>query len=197
MWKLLLFATVSCALLTMLVVTRTALMMKMPVGLLVKKLFPSFLLCFSSSSSAAGLGTSIENGEKLLGIDKRLLKVAMPIGNVVYMGAIPVECVGICFYLAGLYGISVNLTWIVVAVFLAVVLTVAVPPMPGAGLMLVAALFTQLELPAEGMVIAIAFDIVYDFIASGFDNTFLLAELVAQADKGGMLDGEVLRSAKG
>ena len=192
-WKLLLFAISVSIIGLAFVIIKVSITKKVPLGLLLKKLFPTFFLSASTASSAAAFSLSIENGEKLLGIDRRLLGVALPIGNVIYMGAVPAECIGVSFYMANTYGVKVNIVWVLLAIILAFVLTVAVPPMPGAGVTILGALFLQLGLPIEGMVVAIAFELLYDFFCTGADNAFILVELINQGDKSDMLDLEVLR----
>lgn len=192
-WKLLLYSVLVSVVALVIAIVKVSITKKVPLGLLLKKLFPSFFLCFSTASSSAAFSLSIENGERLLGIDRRLLGVAIPIGNVIYMGAVPAECIGVGFYMAYAYGMKVNIVWVLLAILLAFVLTVAVPPMPGAGLTILGALFSQLGLPVEGMVVAIAFDILFDFFCTGADNTFLLVELINQGDKCDMLSIDVLR----
>ena len=192
-WKLIVFVFLFFIIYTIISVVRSAIRMKVKVGVLAKKLFPSFVVCLTTASSMAGLELSLENGEKKLGVDNRFLKVAMPIGSIVYKNSTTLECIAISIYLAKLYNIEVNVTWLIVAVILSIILAVAVPPVAGAGLTMFGALFSQLGLPMEGMVIAVTFDIVYDFLATGGNNTCLLSELIIQADKGNMIDRDVLR----
>ena len=54
-------------------------------------------------------------------------------------------------------------------------------------------LLTQLGIPAEGLLLATALNIIMDFIFAGFIIANLLVEMIIQADVLDMLDRETLR----
>ena len=99
----------------------------------------------------------------------------------------------ICIYTAEVYGIECSLVWFVLAVFSAVVLAIAAPPIPGGTLTCYTIMFVQLGLPEEALVIALALDVICDFVATGVNLLCLQTELVELAGALDMLDIEKLR----
>ncbi|MBQ2860418.1 MAG: hypothetical protein IJE80_04575, partial [Peptococcaceae bacterium] len=54
-------------------------------------------------------------------------------------------------------------------------------------------IFAQLGLPAEGLAIALALDVLFDFVATGMNMFCLQLELLIQAKKMGMLNEKILQ----
>lgn len=70
----------------------------------------------------------------------------------------------------------------------------AAPPIPGGALACYTIFFMQLGIPLEGLALAIAMNVVFDFIATAFNMTCLQLQLTALADRLGMLDVKSLRT---
>ena len=165
-------------------------------ALLLRKVFPSFLVAFTTASSMAAYSTSVDACTKRLGIDKRLIDFGFPIGIVIYMPSGVTTFALLSGYLAEVYGVEVNLSWFIMAGILAAVLSIAIPPTPGAMLTCYGILMAQLGIPAEGLLLAAALDVVLDFFMTGIDILTLELELVCQADRLHMLDREALHREK-
>ena len=71
-------------------------------------------------------------------------------------------------------------------------LSIAIPPTPGAMLTCYGILMAQLNIPVEGLLLAATLDVVLDFFMTGIDILTLELELVCQADRLHMLDRETL-----
>ena len=113
-------------------------------------------------------------------------------GVVLYMPAAAISYMTVSLFLAELYGVAVSPSWFLMAVLVCAILSCAVPPLPGASLTCYGILLTQLGIPAEGLLLAAALDIILDFVSSGFVVLDLELELVRQAGILGMLDRETL-----
>ena len=161
-------------------------------ALLLRKVFPSFLVAFTTASSMAAYSTSVDACTKRLGIDKRLIDFGFPIGIVIYMPSGVTTFALLSGYLAEVYGVEVNLSWFLMAGILAAVLSIAIPPTPGAMLTCYGILMAQLGIPVEGLLLAATLDVVLDFFMTGIDILTLELELVCQADRLHMLDRETL-----
>ena len=156
-------------------------------GTILGKALPPATIAFTTASCMAAYPTTMETGEKELGVDRRLLEFGLPVGVVLYMPAAAISYMTVSLFLAELYGVAVSPSW-----FLMAVLVCAVPPLPGASLTCYGILLTQLGIPAEGLLLAAALDIILDFVSSGFVVLDLELELVRQAGILGMLDRETL-----
>ena len=57
-------------------------------------------------------------------------------------------------YFAQEYGVEVNPVWFIIAVITSSLLAIALPPLPGVGLMLYSTMFAQMGIPVEAIVLA-------------------------------------------
>ena len=76
---------------------------------------------------------------------------------------------------------------------LAVVMSAAAPPVPGASLLTYMMLFSELGIPEFMLISAMVFDILFGIFASAANQTMLQLDLIHQADQIGLLDKDCLR----
>lgn len=163
--------------------------------LLISNCAETFMVAFTTASSAATFGTAMQCCERKLGLGKYLTNFGLPLGMVFYVPATSSYFLVICFYMAKCYEISVSAAWILMAVLVTVILAIATPPIPGGALACYTVMFAQLGIPTEGLVVAMAVDVLFDFIATAVNMVLIEAELVLQGRNLNMLDRTVL-SAK-
>ena len=159
-----------------------------------KKTVPTFLIGLSTASSVAAYPTNQECCEKQLGIDDKITRFGIPLGQVIYMPGASVQLLvsGLC--MAEIYGVAITPAWLLTALFICVMLAIAAPPVPGAPLTCYTLLFTQLGIPMEGVAIMTALNVILEFLSTAA-NLFCLQ--MALTDLGGsldMLDTETLRN---
>lgn len=178
-------------------ITIVSLRKKVSPLLLIQKLFPTFLIAVSTASSAAAFATNTETCEEKLGIDRQLINIGIPLGQVVFMpgAAVMFFCVGIC--LAELYSVNITPSWLLTLFLLAVVISIAAPPIPGGALTCYTILICGLKIPAEAITIAVAMNVVMEFVATGINLFCLQMDLIELAGSMDMLDVKVLRSRSG
>ena len=99
----------------------------------------------------------------------------------------------IVFFFADKYGVHCSVTWIAIAVFISAVVAIATPPIPGGGTVAYSILFLQLGIPKEALAIALALDVLADFLITAFDVLVLPMTLIQIASKLGMIDIEIVR----
>ena len=104
-------------------------------------------------------------------------------------------CVGIC--LAELYSVNITPSWLLTLFLLAVVISIAAPPIPGGALTCYTILICGLKIPAEAITIAVAMNVVMEFVATGINLFCLQMDLIELAGSMDMLDVKVLRSRSG
>lgn len=158
-----------------------------------RKLAPVFLIGLTTASSAAAFLENRKVCEEKLGIDKKIVDIGVPLGQVVFMPGFSVLyfVMGIC--MAEIYGVEISPVWLATALVLAVVLAVATPPIPGGALACYTILLLQLEIPAQAIAIAVAINVILDFFATAVDLFCLEAELTELAGGLKMLDRDKLR----
>ena len=107
-----------------------------PARRLAKLVAPPSLVAFTTASSIAAFQSSMETGKEKLGIDPSFLQFAYPIGNVIFMPGAAICLTVFSVYFAIEYGVAVNASWLIVCIFISTLLAIALPPLPGSGLMI-------------------------------------------------------------
>ena len=166
---------------------------KVSPAVFLKKIAPVFLIGLTTASSAAAFLENRNVCEEKLGINKKIVNIGVPLGQVVFMPGFSILyfVMGIC--MAEIYNVKISPVWLVTALLIAVVLAVATPPIPGGALACYTILLLQLEIPAQAIAVAVAINVVLDFFATAVDLFCLEAELTELAGELGMLDVEKIR----
>lgn len=160
--------------------------------LLLGKVFPPFLVALTTASSMASYTLASETSRRKLGIAPRLFDFSFPIAVVTFMPAAVVTFTVMAYCFAESYGVLVSPAWYIMAALLAVVLSIACPPVPGAMVTCYGMLLAQLGIPDEALALAVTLNVVLDFIMTGTDVLMILLELVYGAHQLQMLRHEVL-----
>ena len=90
------------------------------------------------------------------------------------------------------YGVPITLPWIFIALITNLLLSFAVPPVPGGAMMGFTIAFAQLGIPMEVMGVALAINAITDFPATACNVSGWQLTLVDVADSLNMLDKESL-----
>ena len=96
-----------------------------------KKTMPTFMIAFSTASSAAAFTTNVNDAHKRLGIDKKLVEFATPLGQVLFMPAFLAMLFGTEAGLAEACGIPITIPWLFIGLVTNLLVAFAVPPIPG------------------------------------------------------------------
>lgn len=160
---------------------------------LLKKMMPTFLIALTTASSSAAFGVNMECCEKDLGIDRRIVNLGVPLGQVIFMPGVSVMFLAVGFCMAEIYGVTVSPVWLATAFLISIVLAVAAPPIPGGALTCYTILFAQLKIPMEAIAVTIALNVILEFATTAVNLFCLQAELVELAAGLDMLDAGKLR----
>ena len=172
----------------------TGLRMKVSPFLLIKKGLPTFLTACSTASSAAAFGTNMNACKNSYGIHDTVASFGLPLGIVAFKPASAVYYTTLSVFFALLYHMEISPSWIIMTVLFAVILSVAVLPIPGGALASYTVLFSQLGIPSEAIAVALAFDTLLDFVITGTNQFILPLSVLQQADALGMVDRKILIS---
>lgn len=193
-WKLLLGVILFGTFAVAVVFVYVAIRLKVNMGILAKKLLPAFLIALTTSSSSAAFGTNISCCENQMGISGKITKFGIPLGTVIYM---PVSCVMfVCCacYVAATNDIAISPMWLVMATFIIVILSIALPPVPGGALTSYTILFLQLGLPQEALAVVLTMDVLLECFITSMHVTSLQLQLLLLSHRMDLLDTERLRS---
>ena len=166
-------------------------------GTLIRKTLPVFLLAFSTSSSAASFPLRLEICEKHLGVAGEAARFSVSLAQTLFK---PTGCI---FYgvsalcVASAYGVPITPLWLVLCVLVSGILTIATPPVAGGTKMAYSALFLQLGIPAEGLVLVLAAEPIVDFLLTAVNSHTQMMLVILTADNLNLLDKEMLISLDG
>lgn len=170
----------------------SSLRLKCPPMMLLKKVLPAFLVAFTSASSVSAFQIGMETCEKKLGVDGHLTAFVYPLGSVIYMPASVIYFTVLVCTLAETYQIAVGIPWLIMAVVISTLITIAMPPVPGADILCYTVLFSSLGIPAEAIVLATAVGILLDHLDTGMNVALMILQVACDAKRLGKLDQRVL-----
>lgn len=160
---------------------------------LLKKTMPTFVIALTTASSTAAYQTNIACCEKRLGINKRIIDIGVPLGQVVFMPGAIVLFLCAAFGMAESYGVEITPIWMLTAFIISVVLAIAAPPVPGAALTCYTILFMQLGIPSEAVAVVITLNVILEFVTTAVNLFCLQTELVELSGSLEFLDTDCLR----
>lgn len=172
---------------------RIAIAHKVSPWVLWKKTMPTFMIAFTTASSAAAFTTNVKDANERLGVDKKLVEFAIPLGQVMFMPAFLAMLFSTEAGLAEICGIPITIPWLFIGMVTNLLVAFAVPPIPGGAALGFAAVFAQLGIPVEMMAIAIAINAIPDFPSTAIHASSWQLTLIEVADSLDLLDKETLR----
>ena len=192
LWKPLLAIILGGYVLMILLTLLTALRVKCPPLLLMKKALPPYLVAFTSASSMAAMTLGMDTCEKKMGADGNFVRFAYPLGSVLYMPCSVVSFAVIGCAMASVFDVQVNAAWALAAVITVTLLVVAMPPIPGAGIIVYTIIFARLGIPSEALILAAAVDVIVDFFNTGGNIYLLILHLTGESSAQHLMDRSVL-----
>ena len=195
-WKYLILSLLISVVIVLFVILFVGCRRKISPVLLIKKVWKPFALTIRSGSLNESFGLSEQCCIRKLGINRDYTIVSLPQGLVLYMPISVIGTIIFTVFAAGYYEIHVSVVWYIMAAILSVVLFVATPPVPGANLLAYTVIFVQLGIPAEALIDAMVFDIVFGLFASAANQVMLQMDLIEQADRIGLLNHKLLKKTE-
>jgi len=169
-----------------------SLRLKISVVSLIKKIMPSYIIALTTASSTAAFGETKNCCEKRIGIESTFVKFAIPLGIVAFKPGTVICYVVLSMFSAAIYGVEISVGWLVMLVIIAVILSVATPPVLGGALTAFTMLFLQLGIPVEALVMVMTIDVIVDFFSTGMNMAMVQADLAVQAKKLDILNKNIL-----
>lgn len=120
----------------------------------IRKFVPAPLTAFFTSSSSATMPTTMACLEKM-GVSRKVYSFSVPLGANINMDGTSIFFTITTLFLAGLYGISVDVSSMVELIISVMLISVALPGVPGAGTACLLMLFAIVGVPAEAFGIVI------------------------------------------
>lgn len=191
-WQMLLVILLLLVIYYVLNIFRIAIFKKISPVLLFKKALPTFMIGLTTASSAAAFSTNVRDAHKKFGIDKKLVDFGIPMGQVLFMPGFIALLYVLSAGFAESYGIPITMPWVVTAFVTCLLVSFAIPPIPGGAMLGLTIVFTQLGIPMEVMGVALAVNAITDFPCTACNISSWQLTMIDVADALNMLDREVL-----
>lgn len=195
-WKPLLLTVVGQFILVAVMVVLAAFRLNCSPRLLLSKILSPGIIALTTASSLAAMTPAMDACEKKLGVDKSLVSFAFPLATVIYKaGSLTAFTVIVCT-MAQLYQVEINIAWILMALIILPLISVALPPIPGAGIMAYTILFSKLGIPSDALLMATALELILDYTATGA-SVMLICTMIAEEGKSqSLLNRSILMDPK-
>lgn len=134
---------------------------KRPVEFL-KAIAPAQLLAFSTSSSAATLPVSMDCVKNKIGVDKEVTSFVLPLGATINMDGTSCYQAVAAVFIANVYQMDLGLMDQLSIVLTATLASIGSAAVPGAGMVMLAIVLGQLNVPMVGIALIIGVDRLLD-----------------------------------
>jgi Na+/H+-dicarboxylate symporter len=152
-----------------------ALLGGIPIKVFARAALPAQLIGLSSSSSIATLPAMVEAAERGMGLSSRVTGFVLPVAVSTFKLAAPVAWTIGALFVGKFYGIDLGVGEVATIAVAAVFLGFAAPGVPRGAFLMLTPLFLAVGLPAEGIGVLIAIDVLPDLFATVLNVTGDLA----------------------
>jgi len=130
----------------------------------IRKFYSTMLVAFSTASSNATLPVTMETAEKEMGVSNRIASFTLPLGATINMdGTAIMQGVAVVF-IAQAYNIELTFFNIITVIITATLASIGTAGVPSVGLITLAMVLQQVNLPVEGIALIMGVDRVLDMM---------------------------------
>jgi Na+/H+-dicarboxylate symporter len=146
------------------------------------------VLAFSTASSNATLPVTLENAEHRLGADNSIASFTIPLGATINMDGTAIMQGVATAFIAQAYAYDLGMGDYVSVVVTATLASIGTAGVPGVGLVMLAMVLRQVNLPVEGIALIIGVDRLLDMVRTAVNVTGDSAVTCVVAKSEGRLD---------
>lgn len=136
-----------------------------------KKMRPVQLFAFSTSSSNATLPVTLDVVENRLGVDNSVAAFTVPLGATINMDGTAIMQGVATVFIAQAYGVDIGLSGYLTVIATATLASIGTAGVPGVGLIMLAMVLQQVQLPVEGIALIIGVDRLLDMLRTAVNVT--------------------------
>jgi Na+/H+-dicarboxylate symporter len=136
-----------------------------------RKMRDPVALAFSTASSNATLPVTLENAEQRLGVDNSIASFTIPLGATINMDGTAIMQGVATVFIAQAYGIDIGVGGYLMVVVTATLASIGTAGVPGVGLIMLAMVLRQVNLPVEGIGLIIGVDRLLDMVRTAVNVT--------------------------
>ncbi len=159
--------------------------------ILLTKMKDTAIFAFSSSSSSATLPVTMATARNKLGVKRSVASFTIPLGATINMDGTAIMQGVATVFIAQVYGVDLSTSDLLMVVLTATLASVGTAGVPGVGLIMLAMVLQQVNLPVDGIALIIGIDRLLDMTRTVVNVTgdCTVACIVAKSEK--ELDEEV------
>ncbi len=129
-----------------------------------QKMRAAQLFAFSTASSNATIPVNLNTAEHRLGVDNRIAAFTIPLGATINMDGTAIMQGAATVFIANVYGIDLSLADYLTVIAMAVLASIGTAGVPGVGLIMLAMVFAQVNLPVAGIGLVLGVDRLLDML---------------------------------
>jgi len=162
--------------------------------ILFKKMRDAAIFAFSTSSSSATLPVTMETARNKLGVGNSVSSFTLPLGATINMDGTAIMQGVATVFIAQVYAVDLSVGDYMMVVLTATLASVGTAGVPGVGLIMLAMVLQQVNLPVEGIALIIGVDRLLDMTRTAVNITgdCMVACVVAKSE--GELDETVFNN---
>ena len=136
-----------------------------------RKMRTPLAVAFSTASSGATLPVTLETVERRLGVDKSICSFTLPLGATINMDGTAIMQGVATGFIAQAYGIELGPADLLTVVLTATLASIGTAAVPGVGLVMLAMVLRQVNLPVEGIGLVLGVDRLLDMVRTAVNIT--------------------------
>jgi len=144
---------------------------RVPLLRFARALFPAQAVAVSSASSLASLPALLDGSERRLRLPPSITGMVLPLAVSTFKIATPTIWLIAAIFLAHLYGVRLGFGQLVVICVTSIMTSFSLPGVPHGWLLVISPLVATMGIPAEGIGLLIAVDVVPDIVATALNVT--------------------------
>ncbi|MFT2091044.1 dicarboxylate/amino acid:cation symporter [Paraglaciecola sp. 2405UD69-4] len=152
--------------------------------ILIRKMRDAAIFAFSTSSSSATLPITMETATKKLGVKSSVASFTVPLGSTINMDGTAIMQGVATVFIAQVYAVDLTLSDYMMVILTATLASVGTAGVPGVGLIMLAMVLQQVNLPVEGIALIIGVDRLLDMTRTSVNVTgdCMVACIVAKSE---------------
>jgi len=192
-YKFVLSYIFACAFILITCVLLISIKLKVNALTFIKKVLPTFIIGVTTASSAAAFSENLDTCINKLGIKKSFSNFGVPFNQVIFKPGASILYFLMAIFTAEVYSVPTSLSWFASAFLMCIILGIATPPVPGGTLASIAVLFAQLQLPETGIALALALNVILDFVGTPTNLVSAQSMLALSAKNFNLIDESILK----
>lgn len=152
--------------------------------ILLRKMRNTALFAFSTSSSNATLPITMDTAKNRLGVKSSVSSFTIPLGATINMDGTAIMQGVATVFIAQVYGVDLSVTDFLMVILTATLASIGTAGVPGVGLIMLAMVLQQVNLPVEGIALIIGVDRLLDMTRTAVNVTgdCMVACIVAKSE---------------